>query len=133
MIVPTIGGSDDVLRDVENQQQQVSMDDFLNLLMMQLKNQDPMDPMDNQEFINTLAQFTTLETMNTMARSMSEMLAVQNLLGGRHDLWNVNTDQEYHEEISQLESTQPRVPARVDAAAPDERRQHVGRTQRDSG
>lgn len=30
---------------------------------------------------------------------MTAMLAVQNILGGNHDLWSVNVEQEYHEDI----------------------------------
>jgi len=40
--------------------------DFLNLLVAQLTNQDTMNPMKDTEFISQMAQFTTLETMQTM-------------------------------------------------------------------
>ncbi len=40
--------------------------DFLNLLVAQLTNQDTMNPMKDTEFISQMAQFTTLETMKTM-------------------------------------------------------------------
>ena len=38
----------------------VSQDDFLNLLVNQLQHQDPLNPMDNQEFAVQLAQFSSL-------------------------------------------------------------------------
>jgi protoporphyrinogen oxidase len=52
---------------------------------------------------------------------LTAMLAVDNILGARHDLWQVNAEQEYHEETSsreaeakaqlgQLAVTQPQVP-----------------------
>ena len=44
---------------------------------------------------------------------LTAMFAVKNIRGARIDLWNVNADPEYHEEITRLESTQPPVPARV--------------------
>ncbi len=40
--------------------------DFLNLLVAQLTNQDAMNPTSDTEFISQMAQFTTLETMQTM-------------------------------------------------------------------
>ncbi|MBI2821633.1 MAG: hypothetical protein HYX74_05360, partial [Acidobacteria bacterium] len=54
---------------------------------------------------------------------LTAMLAAKNVLGGNYDLWAVNADQEYHEEVTEargkgledfalLASTQPRVPRR---------------------
>ena len=34
---------------------------------------------------------------------LTAMLAVRNIMGGKYDLWEVNADQEYHEEITDLE------------------------------
>ena len=52
---------------------------------------------------------------------LTAMLAVRNLLGANHDLWQVNVDQEYHEQgrevtledLRAVERTQPLVPRRV--------------------
>ncbi|MCC6952952.1 MAG: hypothetical protein IT290_02420 [Deltaproteobacteria bacterium] len=41
----------------------VSQDEFLNLLVHQLQNQDPLDPMKNEEFAVQLATFSQLEQL----------------------------------------------------------------------
>lgn len=46
--------------------------DFLNLMITQLKNQDPMNPMDNEAFIAQLAQFSQLEASNQLVTLMQQ-------------------------------------------------------------
>lgn len=41
-------------------------DEFLNLLVTQLKNQDPMNPQDSTAFVAQLAQFSSLESMQNI-------------------------------------------------------------------
>src|ERR1043166_2319095 len=41
--------------------------DFLNLLMAQLKNQDPMKPVDNTAMVAQMAQFSALEATEALS------------------------------------------------------------------
>jgi len=69
-----------------------------------------------REFVDGLENFQTigrngLHRYNSQDHAMlTGMLAVRNLLlGEKHDLWSVNTDQEYHEEIRDtIEESEPR-------------------------
>lgn len=49
--------------------------DFLNLLVTQFRYQDPLDPMDDKEFIAQMAQFTSLEQMQNMNSVLSNSQA----------------------------------------------------------
>jgi flagellar basal-body rod modification protein FlgD len=53
---------------------------FLNLLIAQLKNQDPLNPMKDQEFIAQLATFSSLEQMGNMNKNMEKSFSM-GLLG----------------------------------------------------
>ncbi len=53
--------------------------DFLKLLIAQLRNQDPMKPMEDREFITQLAQFSSLETMQNLDKRLGEMASAQAL------------------------------------------------------
>lgn len=50
---------------------------FLQLLVMQLQNQDPLKPMDDKEFITQLAQFSSLEEMKNISKSIDGLVASQ--------------------------------------------------------
>ena len=48
-------------------------DDFLKLLVTQLKHQDPMNPMESQEFSAQLAQFSSLEQLFGMNKTLMDI------------------------------------------------------------
>jgi len=50
-------------------------DDFLKLLVAQLQNQDPMNPVNDQEFMGQMAAFSTLEQVTNLAASSDQMTA----------------------------------------------------------
>ena len=55
---------------------------FFKLLITQLKNQSPMEPMKNREFISQMASFTSLEQMRQMNENMNQFLKMKNLSEG---------------------------------------------------
>lgn len=52
-------------------------DEFLKILMAQLKNQDPLNPMEDKEFIAQMAQFSTLEQTTNMTNMMEKFINSQ--------------------------------------------------------
>lgn len=48
-------------------------EDFLKLLVTQLRYQDPMNPMEDKEFIAQMAQFNALEEMRSLNKSFAAM------------------------------------------------------------
>jgi protoporphyrinogen oxidase len=87
-----------------------------------------------REFLNEVPNLQLvgrngMHKYNNQDHSMlTAMLAVKNILGANYDLWQVNAEQEYHEEVTDrdktnedefamLAATQPRVPRRRDIAS----------------
>lgn len=62
-------GSGDVIDAVfgDPSDKNVSMEDFLTLMVAQLKNQDFMNPMDDTQYITQLAQISTMQQMEEMS------------------------------------------------------------------
>jgi flagellar basal-body rod modification protein FlgD len=58
--------------------QTLGQDQFMNLLIAQLKNQDPLNPVDNSQLMAQLAQFSQLQETQQMAQSLNKFIAQQN-------------------------------------------------------
>ncbi|MEG1448175.1 MAG: flagellar hook capping FlgD N-terminal domain-containing protein [Oscillospiraceae bacterium] len=52
---------------VEDENKSVKVEDFLNLMIAQLTNQDFMNPMDDTQYVTQLAQFSTMQQMQELA------------------------------------------------------------------
>jgi flagellar basal-body rod modification protein FlgD len=87
-VVPGIGGSSSnsnnaVSQALANNNQFVSQNTFLTLLITQLKNQDPMNPQDSSQFVAQLASFSSLEQMTQLNKNITQVLenSVTGLMG----------------------------------------------------
>jgi flagellar basal-body rod modification protein FlgD len=58
---------------MQRRRRRLDRDAFLQLLVYQLQNQDPLEPTDNSEMIAQLAQFSTLEQMNNLNESFTTL------------------------------------------------------------
>ena len=57
-------------------------DMFLQLLIEQLKNQNPMDPIDNSDMVAQVAQLATIEGMDKLNASFADVLKLQEFSSG---------------------------------------------------
>lgn len=69
-----IGAADDPNKQKRKVGGELDKDAFLQLLVAQLKHQDPMKPMDDTAFIAEMAQFSSLEQMQNMNKLMEQSL-----------------------------------------------------------
>lgn len=58
---------------------QLNQEDFMRILLAQLQFQDPLKPMDNQEFVAQLAQFSGLEINRQQSEKIDQLLAIQSV------------------------------------------------------
>ncbi len=60
-----------------NQPPSLGLQDFMKILLTQLTYQDPLKPMDNQQFMSQIAQFTTLEQSQQLNQKIDQLLAIE--------------------------------------------------------
>lgn len=54
---------------------ELGKNEFMELMIAQLKNQNPLEPQDNGEFISQLAQFSSLEEMQSLSGSVDDVVS----------------------------------------------------------
>ena len=55
----------------------IGQEDFLKILLTQLRFQDPLKPVDNQQFVAQLAQFSALEINRQQSEKVDTLLSIQ--------------------------------------------------------
>jgi flagellar basal-body rod modification protein FlgD len=53
--------------------------DYMNLLVVQLQNQDPLEPLDNNQMATQLAQLSQLQQLESMNQSFADVLSTTEL------------------------------------------------------
>lgn len=69
-------GIDSVLKAAETrkaEQDKLGQNQFLEMLVAQLENQDPLNPQDSAEFASQLAQFSSVEQLMSMRTGIDEL------------------------------------------------------------
>jgi len=72
---------------------ELGQDAFLQLLMAQMKNQDPLNPTDSSQFMSQQAQFTQiseLQKLNKSLASSNQIMQASSLIGKNVSLINPN-------------------------------------------
>lgn len=54
----------------------INQEDFIKLFLAQLQFQDPMEPVDNREFLAQLAQFSSLEQSRQTSQNTNDLLVM---------------------------------------------------------
>lgn len=75
------GVTSETKKSPEKHGQTLGKQDFLNLLVSQLKNQDPLNPSDPTEFTAQLAQYSSLEQLYNINDSMQGLSSLQDGFG----------------------------------------------------
>ena len=61
---------------------QIGQDQFIQLLVTQLRNQDPLEPVNQQDFLGQLAQFSSLQGIEQLNMNFAQSLKFQQLSQG---------------------------------------------------
>ena len=65
-----------------NLNSKIATNEYLTLLTIQLQNQDPINPVKQEEFISQLSQFSMLEGVENLNTSFESMLKMQEISQG---------------------------------------------------
>jgi flagellar basal-body rod modification protein FlgD len=64
--------------------QRSDSDIFLNLLTTQLRNQNPLEPLENGEFIQQVSQLAAVEQTQALNAKISELITIQEIVAGQN-------------------------------------------------
>ena len=76
MAVDAIGSTPNPQNPVLTRQKSIDQEDFIKLFLAQLQFQDPLEPVDNREFLAQLAQFSNLEQSRQLSMNSEALLTM---------------------------------------------------------
>ena len=76
MPVDAIGGVLNAQDTNTTQNNTINQEEFIRLFLTQLQFQDPLEPVDNREFLAQLAQFTSLEQSRQTSQNTTDLLSM---------------------------------------------------------
>lgn len=71
--IKTLGLADNTSAASTQKKNQLNQDDFMKLLTTQLQHQDPLKPQDSAEFLTQMAQFSTVNGIQDLQKSMTSL------------------------------------------------------------
>lgn len=77
------------------EEKKLGKDEFLKILITQLQNQDPMQPMQDRDFIAQMAQFSSVEQLmniSTQMNTMQQTLGMSSNMIGKQITWIAQKD-----------------------------------------
>lgn len=117
-MIPQIGSTSSVSVSSTEPSDSLGKDVFLNLLITQLKNQDPLEPMEGTEFVTQLAQFSELDQIRELASGQEDL---QNYMASLNNFAAVSLlgkEVEFAgDRVSHLEGTSTEISFRLPANA----------------
>ena len=111
--IKSTGTSGAGTQDVSGTNAQMGKDQFLKLFVAQLQHQDPMNPMEDGDFMGQMASFSTLEQVTNMAaanQAIATNLQLSQSVGliGRTVTWMDESDATHTgvvEKVTQIDGT----------------------------
>jgi flagellar basal-body rod modification protein FlgD len=117
MAVSGIGGAGAMQQKPKVYSDGLDKDAFLNLMVTQLRNQNPLEPMDNTQFISQMAQFSALEQAQNTNKTMkmdSAYNMVNKLVKATHVDPNTNEITQVVGEVSMVRIDGDKIYLKVD-------------------
>ncbi|HPD82406.1 MAG: flagellar hook capping FlgD N-terminal domain-containing protein [Alphaproteobacteria bacterium] len=121
-MISTVTASGQAIQAQQTVQQSVTLAEdftqFLQLLTTQLQNQDPLSPMDSNEFTNQLVQFSQVEQAINSNSKLDDLVSLQLANAATSALGYVGLDVQYvSAEIAHVEGTPSTIRYSLESAA----------------
>ena len=84
----------------------LGQDDFMNLLVAQLQNQDPLNPMDSTAFTSQLAEFSSLEQLSNVNKNLEYLQMYQSSINNAQAVSFIGKNIDALGDSIQLESSE---------------------------